>query len=467
MIKNFISTAIILITSLFIIHVQMNTLYGQSSPEKLEMPEVKSFKLENGIRIFHIKDELPLVTIVVSIGYGRLYETKSNAGMSSLLARTISLAGSKKYPGPILHEKIDSMGGKISVFSSWESTVVLIKVLKRFKNEAFDIITDIVHDPNFDMNYLETAKSLISDEIKRKYDDPADIAFQKTRELIFNGDGYGSVMTEKKIRSYTMDMIREAWGKYYQAGNMMVGISTSIPYHTIKLMAAENFSVFKSGREMNYVVDQINIMKKIKKNNGQIFFYPKDIPQSTIVVGTIAPPLKNKGYYALKILNYILGGGSFNSRLMREIRVKRGLAYAVQSIIRMRHRGGVFLAYAMTNNKSAGDVLSIILDNIKDLSKKSPLASEISWAKNSISNSYIFKFDTPMNLLMNYFDIEYYKLPQDFHSNYIKRLNMVNDDDLLNESRRLFKNGLIKVVVGKKSLAEKLKDYGNIVFLDK
>ena len=102
------------------------------------------------------------------------------------------------------------------------------------------------------------------------------------------------------------------------------------------------------------------------------------------------------------MMNYILGGGSFTSRLMREIRVKRGLSYSVQSIIRFRKNTGIFLAFAQTKYETTDSALSLLLENTGLMSEEMVTDEEIKWTNESIKNSYIFEFDTPQSILNKY-----------------------------------------------------------------
>jgi len=188
-IKNLAAAAALLSTVMAGGHLRSETAY-----DKL-VPAAESFVLKNGIKVFYVGDELPQITIAASVGYGKLYEKKDTAGLSDLLARTLSISGSRKYPGGKMHEAVDSAGGQISVASSWEGIVVSVKVLKKFAPLAFDVLSDLVANPNFDEKYFQTAKSIYSAHIKKKFDDPGNLAIEKLREVIFDGEGYGSFPT--------------------------------------------------------------------------------------------------------------------------------------------------------------------------------------------------------------------------------------------------------------------------------
>ncbi|MBN2161280.1 MAG: insulinase family protein [Spirochaetes bacterium] len=438
---------------------------AQTPRNSLRLPPVATVTLKNGIRLFCIRDEIPQVTIMVSTGFGKLYETKETAGIAELIANTISLGGSKKYPGGVLHEKIDAMGGRLSVTSSFENTVISIKVLDRFADEAFAIAADLAANPGLEQKDIDTAKALIVDSIRRKQDDPAEIAFERAREIIFDGNGYGARPTEEKMASYSREFVRETWRANFAGRNMMVGISSSLDCAAAERLCRRHFSAIAPGAAATYRADREAIIRKVKDSAGKIFFYPKDIPQSTVIVGTVAPDIRQPGNYALELMNYILGGGSFTSRLMTEIRVKRGLAYAVQSILRARSRTGLFLAFALTENSTAGQVLALLNRNIDRISHEKISDSEIEWARRAISNSFVFRFDTPMNVLGNYMDIAYNNLPADYYDTYLSRIGGVGASDILAEAHNLFDAGLVTVVVGNESVVKDLKKFGEVVIL--
>jgi len=198
---------------------------------------------------------------------------------------------------------------------------------------------------------------------------------------------------------------------------------------------------------------------------GKVFFYEKDIPQCTIVFGAPVPDIHYQGAYALSVMNYILGGGSFNSRLMNEIRVKRGLAYSVMSVVRFRHRTGVFIAFAQTENQNADRVMELLDSGIRGMTSAAGLAGELDWAKRSILNSFIFNFDTPMNILSNRIEIEYNGLPDTYYSDYPGNISRVTVDDMRREAGLISSAGMVRLVVGKGDIRDRLSRFGEVVLI--
>ncbi len=463
----FVITAFVIqFAALFIANA--NAQSGTIKIDNLELPPVSSLSLKNGIKVFYIKDELPRMTIMLSAGFGRLYENNLNAGISDLIAKTLSLAGSGKYPADVLHNTIENIGGKFAVESSYEETIIIIEVLDRYSDLAFDILKDIVLNPNLDSDIIENSRSMLLEDVRRKNDNPDTLAFEKAREIIFNGAGYGSVITEKSLKSITKKDLINILNDYFIPDNMIIGISSSLNSNDIKKYVGD-FELLKKNTKNNhkeYSVDLNAISASIKKKSKNIYLSPKNIPQATMVVGTVAPGIKDTKIYSLTLMNDILGGSDFNSRLMLEIREKRGLAYAVQSVVRFRKNTGIFMAFAQTKNESAEISLALLLDNIDQISKHPVKDEELKLAKDSIRNSYIFEFDSPIGILKKYSFLSYNGLPESFVLDYVKQIEKITSEEIKKSTSQLTRNGLIKVVIGKRELEKKLGKFGSVVIIN-
>lgn len=440
---------------------------GFSSEYKdMGIPAVQSRSLENGVKIFHITDELPRTVFYVSVGYGRLYEDKESAGISELLTRTLSIGGTKKFPGNELYSRLESIGGEINFIPGWENIVIELKVLSRHRDLAFEILSDIFLNPLFDEESLKSAKSLLTEKIKREKDNPRDIAFEVLREIIFCGSGYGGRPSEKTIDSVSATDLRKIWDKYFRGANVSIAVSTSVEADDFFKSAEKSFSSIQKGDRLYYDTDNVCIINSLNENSRNIYLIPMDLEQATIVTGTAAPQLNYDGNYALHLMNYILGGGSFNSRLTSEIRVKRGLAYSVFSLVRNRYSTGVFMSFVQTRNENAPLVLSLIRENVEDMFKKEVSSEEITWARESIINSYIFRFEKISHILANYLDIDYNGLDYNYYRDYPERINRVTAGEIKAEAEKLFSRGMITVIAGDRKIAEELKKYGNVIILE-
>ncbi len=430
------------------------------------LPEVKKIKMNNDVNLLYIKDDLPVTTIYASISYGKMNETAVNAGTADVLSKTLTMAGSAAYPGNTINQKLEAIGGEIHISTGWETIGIEIKVLSKYNNIAFNILGDILKNPIFNDTEINSAKKLIIEKIKRDLDEPDETGVLKLREIIFGGSGYGTVPTEKSIKGIDSGALRSLWKRYATGGNITIAISSSEKENVIVSLAEKELSGIGKGNKEYYIVDKEKVLSDLKASVGVIYLIPLEIEQATIYIGTFAPDVKDNGNYALYLMNYVLGGGSFNSRLMNEIRVKRGLAYSVYSLVRNRRNAGVFISFAQTKNESAAEVLSLMNENIKKMYNEPVSQDELNWAKESIKNSFVFRFNEINDLLGNFLEIEYNDLEADYYKKYLDNINKVTSDEIVVESRKMFSQGLITVVVGSRKLEKELSSHGKVVICE-
>lgn len=447
-------------------------LSGAESVKSIEadflqtLPEVKSHKLNNGVNIIYLKNELPVTVIYASISYGRMYENAQTAGTAEVLNKTLSLSGSVSYPGNLINEKLESVGGHLKITAGWETTVIEVKVLSRHTALAFSILGDLLKNPVFDEKGISTARKLTLERIKRDLDDPEETGVQKLREIIFSGEGYGSVHTQQSINSITPDTLKSLWKRFVTGENLHIAVSSSEDEKGILAAASSEFTSIAKGKRELYSIDSNRIISSVKSSSHTIYLIPMELEQASIYTGTLAPGIRYDGNYALYLMNYILGGGSFNSRLMNEIRVKRGLAYSVYSLVRNRRDAGIFISFAQTRSESVPEVVTLMYDNIRKIYSERISDEELGWAKESVKNSYVFRFNTVDDLLGNFLEIQYNNLESDYFKKYLERINNVTPAAISDEGGKMFSYGFVTVVVGSRNLEKTLSKIGKVVICE-
>ena len=435
----------------------------EAGPVELSLPPVTEFELENGMKVFYIRDELPQFSIVASAGFGKLYEGRLNAGISDLLARALTLGGSKRYPGDRLHEAVESVGGRIAISASWETVNISIRVLERHADLALDIMTDLLSDPALDERSIADARAMLVEEIRRKMDSPSTLAVEKVREIIFDGTGYGSVPNEQSVNSISQAELRTAFNNHFRAANMAVGVVGSPGAEEARIRVEKALSGIERGARVAYRFDAVKAAAAVRAGTKKIYFIERPVPQATIVIGTLAPPLADPASSSLGVMNFILGEGSFSSRLVREIRVNRGLSYVVQSVLRQRKDTGVFLAFAQTNTAQSPLTLRLILENMDKIASAPVTADELAWARQSMINSYIFEFETPLAVLEKYMTVYHMGLPFSYITGYQRNIAGVGADAVLDGAKKLFGQGSVRLVLGEASLKKELARFGEVV----
>ncbi len=434
-----------------------------ASGMNFSLPEVKKAETGSGVKLFYIKDELPKTVIYVSVGYGRIYENSQNAGTGDILAGTLKHSGSKKYPGQKLYSVLENIGGEISISSGWENTYISIEVLSKYTDLAYDILKDLLQNPLLSEESLAFSKKSMKDKLKRNLDDPEYRAFLKVREIIYGGSGYGAVMTDRSIEDVKVENLKSVWKRYFVSGNMNIAVSSSEGFESVEKGISSATEKVPSGPRTYYTVDNKNIKENIERSRGKIYLIPMKLKQATIVKGTVAPDNRYEGRYALDVMNYILGGGSFTSRLMSEVRVKRGYAYSVFSLVRNRYKTGIFLSFAQTRNSNVGDVLKLFDDIFRDMYTAGVSDSEVKRAVDSIKNSYVFSFVKTSQIVSNFLELEYNGFDETYFNRYLKGISEVSGGNVAEECRKLLSGGTITVIAGDESLKAELSKLGDVV----
>ncbi|MCX5907506.1 MAG: pitrilysin family protein, partial [Deltaproteobacteria bacterium] len=245
--------------------------------------------------------------------------------------------------------------------------------------------------------------------------------------------------------------------KFFYPNNFLLGISGD--FQTEEMMASLEQAF--GGWERS-IIELPYIPLPKSRSPQSIYHAEKDLTQSTILYGHLSIPLDHPDHIPFKVLNFLLGGGGFNSRLTREIRSNQGLAYSVGSFYQGRVGYGVFGAFCQTKSTSTGRVISLLEGIIGGIKTNKPGPEELEWAKNSLINQFIFSFTSSGNIVTQQMHLEYDGLPADTLQRYPGRVQAVSLEDL----NRVAENHLhpdqsILLVVGKeKDFDQSLSSFG-------
>ncbi|MGZ3593926.1 MAG: M16 family metallopeptidase, partial [Syntrophales bacterium] len=194
----------------------------------------------------------------------------------------------------------------------------------------------------------------------------------------------------------------------------------------------------------------------------------KDTPQSIIICANLAPGKKEPDTYPFEVLDFILGGGGFKTRIFQEIRNERGLAYSTGSFYTKRSDYGVFGAYAMTKSASTVTVLSLLRSIIQDVRIKAVGKKELGWATKSINNGFIFSFQSADQIAGQQLMIEYDKLPFDYLATYRDKIAKVKPEELKRVALKyLSPDETVTFILGNDSAyQEVISTFGNVSRID-
>lgn len=421
-------------------------------PIIINPPVPEKTVLENGMVIYTLEDhELPVFNINAVIKTGDIYEPADKVGLASMTGSLMRSGGTKNMSWEEMDEKLEFIAGSVETGIGSNSGSAHLSVLKKDIDEGLKIFADVLLNPVFDQKKLDLQKKQMIEAIRRENDSPSGVAGREFNRLLYRDHPNARKATVETISGITREDLIAFHKKYYYPNNVMLGISGDFRKEEIlnKIKIA-----FKGWKKKNVNYPEVPpVEKNVKKSVNYIY---KDVKQSIIRLGHMGLDIRNPDHYAIILMNYILGGGSFQSRMMRDIRSNRGLAYSVWSYFHLGYRDiGTFSSGASTKLSTTITVIKRIKAIIKEMREGPVSDMELKEAKEYIINSFVFKFTSTGKIVNRFVSLEYYNLPTNYMETYLDNIRKVTKEDVLRVSKKYLKpDQTVILVVGNKEKFE-------------
>ena len=287
--------------------------------------EPKRIELSNGMVIFLQPDhELPFIYGTMRIRGGSTEEPADKTGLVSIYGSAWRTGGTKTQTGDQLDDFLEERAARVETRGGQDSTGVSWDCLKGDFDDVFKVAVDILHNPAFREDKIDLAKRQMDTAISRRNDDASSIARREAMMLGYGKDSpYARIPEYATVAAVTRDDLVNWHEKYVHPNNIILGIAGDFDPAAMEAKLRATFASWQRGPELPKVEAKIDPAKP-----GVYFVAKNDVNQSEIQMVELGTRRDNPDYYAIEVLNEIFGG-SFSSRLVQDIRTKRGLAYAV------------------------------------------------------------------------------------------------------------------------------------------
>jgi zinc protease len=384
---------------------------------------VERVLLNNGMRLYILPhNELPLVQIKAVVKTGSMYDPSGLEGLAELTTMTMRTGGTVGMSGNAVDESLESMAAIFHVSLNRDSGIFSFSVLKQDLDRGLDIFSGMLMQPSFEENKLLQGKDLKIEELRRIVDDPQKLAFREFGRLMHGSRG--RIATQESIRAIRRDDLIRCHKLFFQPKNIMISITGKIESWEAKLLIDRHFGNWTSPEE------KPDIPSLPQPPEGNTYFLTKDLLQSIVVVGWLAPGKSDPLFYAFNILDFMVGSGKFRSRISQEIQTNMGLAYSTGSFYTAKLDYGVFGAYALTKSESTVKVVSRIKGILREMTEETVPSKELEKAIRSILNCFIFSFTSAEQIAFQKLMIEYEGLPDDFLVAYRHKIGRVSAEDV-------------------------------------
>ncbi|MBI1983598.1 MAG: insulinase family protein, partial [Acidobacteria bacterium] len=415
--------------------------FHPQQPRRVELP--------NGMVILLQEDhELPLINGTALIRGGSREAPAEKAGLVDLYGQAWRTGGTNARTGDELDDYLEARAARVETGGGLDSTSASWSCLKADFDDVFRVFVEVLREPAFREDKIDLAKRQLNTAISRRNDDPMGIAQREARKLAYGPDSpYARVPEYSTVAPVTRDDLLD-WHRTYAApNNIVLGVVGDFDSREMEAKLKEAFASWPKGPAANKVQVAFQPPKP-----GVRFVQKDDVNQSTIRMVDLGTTRDNPDYYAIEVLNEFFGG-SFASRLVSNIRTKKGLAYYVFGTIGtgFDHPGVLQLGMGTKSGTTAA-AIDALYEEIDNLEKSPATPAELKKAKDSILNSFIFRFDSKQKVLRERLAYEFYGYPADFLERYRQGIEKVTDADVARVARRYFhKDRLAVLVVGKAS----------------
>jgi zinc protease len=406
-------------------------------------------KLSNNlVWLFSQQSELPLVTLELIIKAGVLAEPAGKEGLANLTA-SLLLNGTKSRASAKIAEELDFMGAHLGTAGGDDFATVSLTVLKKDLGPALDLLKDILLNPTFPVAEMQRKVSQFKAALASDEDEPMVVASRAFAKNLYGSFPYGHPVrgTVQGLSAITRNDLVDFHRQYYRPNNTVLSLVGDLTPDEARQWVTKTFGVWAAAPIPPAKLPPIPPLTQRRE-----VVIDKDITQSNIVLGNLGLTRKNPDFYAFQVMNYILGGGGFSSRLMDDIRVNRGLAYSVYSTFSPGLSPGPFAVALETKNASATEAIDQVVAQLNRIRTQAVTAEELKDAKSYLVGSFSRKMDSMSKRagLLGY--VEVYGLGLDYPWRYPELIQHLTPADIQQVADKyIHPEKYLLVIVGKKS----------------
>jgi zinc protease len=413
-------------------------------PPKVSLPPITTRQLPNGLRLMIVEQhELPLADFVLLVGSGSTADPANKPGIANLLSAMLR-EGTTTRKSLEIADQIAFLGIRLSPTSSWESSTLSLHTPTAQLDSALALFADVALHPSFPANEFERVRKTQLTELLQLRDQGAAIASIAFPAIIYgSAHPYGAPAqgTEASVKALTTGDLQS----YYQA-NFRPNNATLIVVGDVTPAQVEQKINALFGSWQRADIPQINYSEPPKSGATTIYLIDKPgAAQSSFRIGEVGVPRSTQDYFALTVMNTILGG-SFTSRLNQNLRETRGYTYGAGSRFDMRRAAGPFLASAEIVTAKSDSALLEFMKELNGIRQLVPPA-ELSRAKRYLQLQLPGNFETTQQIAAALVPVALYGLPLDYYNNYVQNIEGVTQADVARVAQQYINPGSLAVVI--------------------
>ena len=387
---------------------------------------------------------VPMIAIDFAFVGGAAQDAPGKGGTASLVASLLD-EGAGDLDAKTFHARLERKAIELGFQAERDTLRGTLRTLTENKDEAFDYLRLAVTQPRFDQSDVEVIRAQILSMLRRATTSPTDIANLRWWQVAFADHPYGRPVngTLESVPTVTIGDLKDYTHRVLARGNLKVAVVGDIDAETVKVMLDRVFGGLPAQPELKPVP---NVSPQ---GLGRRIVVKVDVPQAVVAFGGPGIARKDPDFMAAYIVNHILGGGAFSSRLYQEVREKRGLAYSVYDSLVWLNHSALFLGGTATRADRAGETLEVIDKEIHRLAEEGPTEDELAKAKAYLNGSFVLNLDTSSKIAALLVQLQLDGLGIDYFTHRPEMINGVTLEDARRVAKRMLDGGMLVTVAGR------------------
>jgi zinc protease len=417
---------------------------------KVSLGQVERFTLPNGLKVVVVpRKSVPSVDITLALRVGEGANPIDKSGVAQFTAMMLR-KGTERRTADQISEAIDFVGGSLEANTSEDATLVGCHARARDLPLCLDLVSDVTQRPTFPEGEMSEVRDQLTADVEGVKDNPQGLASQHLANLFFGDETpRGRPMSKRSIGAITREDLVKMHQTWFAPNTGLLAISGDVDAKMLRADLTKYFGAWKK-KTTPQALDRP--LPKPGKLALRLVDKP-DATQATLVLA--GPGIKHASpdLYAVRIMNWALGGGGFSSRLMKVVRSEGGKTYGARSGFEARRLPGPWSASTFTRTSETASTLKLVMDEIAKMKDGGPAADEIAAAKGNLIGGYGLKLETGEDIARAISTAEFDGLDAKFVEQYPARLDKVTIADATRVAKQYLTPTAL-VVVGK---AEEVK----------
>lgn len=407
---------------------------------------IQHWKTKNGVKVFFVRaPQLPMLDLQLTFTAGSVYD-RDLYGLSELTSGMIG-EGTPTMNSDQIAAAFDAIGAQFNTGVDRDMTTISLRTLTDtdYLSKAISLFRDVVLEPTFPLKELQYEKNQALASIKIDEQNPAAIAKKIFYQKMYDHFGYAHSPegTSSSILKITQQEIIHFYRQYYVAKNAYLILVGDITYQQAHNIAKKVTEKLPQGE----LAKKFNVVPKTSTPIIKHIAFPSK--QTTIIVGQVGITRHNPSYFPLMVGNHILGGSGLTSILYKQIREKRGFAYAVGSKFLLWRYRGPFLLFLQTKSDQTKAALSVVKSTLQDFLEKGPSKEQLKAAKLNLIGSFPIALDSNSKIESAVSNIAFYHLPLNYLDHYRQYVDKVSLPEIKKSfQKEINLNKLIIITVG-------------------